>query len=73
MLFRSLRELDQGAQQLQGIACHSLYTPTDLTVCPGWRAVLPQGTRCAVPVFSHRQLIADPRAIAVVAELLLRP
>jgi triacylglycerol lipase len=67
-----LRQLDQRARLLDGIECHSLYTRTDLTVFPGWWAVLPRGTRRALPVFSHRQLISDPRAIAEVAELLLR-
>jgi triacylglycerol lipase len=68
-----LRQLDRHAHLLEPIDCHSLYTPTDITVFPGWRAVLPRGSRRALPVFTHRQLILDPRAIAAVADLLLRP
>ena len=66
-----LRQLDRQAHLLDAIDCHSLYTPTDTTVIPGWRAVLPRGSRRALPVFTHRQLIIHPRAIAPVAELLL--
>ena len=66
-----LRQLDRRAHLLESIDCHSLYTPTDITVFPGWRAVLPRGTRRAVPVLTHRQLIVHPRAISLVADLLL--
>ena len=68
---RLLRELDQEAALLEGLDCHSLYTPTDLTVLPGWRAVLPRGPRRALPVFTHRQLITHPRAIERLVEVLL--
>ena len=66
-----LRQLDRRSHLLDAIDCHSFYTPTDLTVCPGWWAVLPRGTRRALPVFTHRQLIVDPGAIAPVGDLLL--
>ncbi len=68
-----LRQLKGGAHVLQGLQCHSLYTATDLTVCPGWRAVLPLGTQQALPVLSHRQLILDPRAIEKLVEVLIAP
>lgn len=68
-----LRELDCDGAQLAALECHSLFTATDLTVFPGWRAVLPQGERWAVPVLSHRQLIAHPRALHQLVELLLAP
>jgi triacylglycerol lipase len=68
-----LRQLQRGANLLQNLECHSLYTATDLTVFPGWRAVLPLGSRQALPVLTHRQLILDPRAIQKVVELLVAP
>ena len=49
------------------------YSPTDLMVLPGWRAVLPRGPREALPVLTHRQLMHHPRAIARLTELLLAP
>ena len=66
-----LRDLAAHSERLNNLECHSLFTVTDLTVCPGWRAVLPVGQRSAIPVWTHRQLIIHPRAIAQVAELLL--
>jgi triacylglycerol lipase len=68
-----LRQLRSGTDRLQALECHSLYTAMDLTVCPGWRAVLPLGSRQALPVRTHRQLILHPRAIEKVVEVLLAP
>ena len=68
-----LRHLDAGMGRLQGVACTSFYCPTELTVVPGWRAVLPLGQRRALPVWTHRQLIGHPRALAAVAACLLAP
>ncbi len=68
-----LRHLDAGTLRLQGVACTSLYCRTELTVVPGWRAVLPVGERRALPVATHRQLIGHPRALAAVADVLLAP
>jgi len=68
-----LRALDRHAHLLDGLECHSLYTPTDVTVCPGWRAVLPKGPRQALPVLTHRHLITHPRAIQQLVEVLLAP
>ena len=70
---RLLRQLDRHAHLLDGVECHSFYTFTDITVCPGWRAVLPKGPRQAVPVLTHRQLILHPRAIRRLVEVLLAP
>jgi triacylglycerol lipase len=66
-----LRDLDRGRHLLDQLECHSLFSPTDITVFPGWRAVLPVGSRRALPVLTHRQLIVHPWAIErfVVAEL----
>jgi triacylglycerol lipase len=68
-----LRDLRSQALLLDGLECHSLFTATDLTVVPGWRAVLPLGSRQPLPVWTHRQLIVHPRAIAAVSDLLLAP
>ena len=67
-----LRDLRRQDQLLATLSCHSFYTPTDLTVVPGWRAVLPYGTHQALPVFSHRQLIRDPRALEPLVAFLLQ-
>lgn len=67
---RLLRDLDRQAGLLDGVSCHSLFTRTDLTVFPGWWAVLPSGQRQALPVFTHRQLILHPRAINALVALL---
>ena len=68
-----LRELEQDQALLEPVECHSLFTPTDITVFPGWRAVLPLGSRRPLPVLTHRQLIMDPRAVRAVADVLLAP
>jgi triacylglycerol lipase len=68
-----LRDLQRDQVLLASLECHSLFTPTDITVFPGWRAVLPLGTRRALPVFTHRQLIVHPRAVSAVADVLLAP
>jgi triacylglycerol lipase len=68
-----LRDLRRDADRLSQLDCHSLFCTTDLTVFPGWRAVLPRGSQEGLPVFSHRQLILHPRAIQRVVEVLLQP
>jgi triacylglycerol lipase len=66
-----LRQLQRDARLLEALECHSLFTPTDLTVTPGWRAVLPTGSRRALPVLTHRQLITHPRAIRRLVDVIL--
>ena len=68
-----LRRLDADLTALHRVECHSLYCITDLTVFPGWRAVLPLGSRQALPVWTHRQLIVDPQALGRLADVLLAP
>ena len=68
-----LRDLERERALLEPLDCHSLFTATDLTVFPGWRAVLPLGTRRSLPVLTHRQLIVHPKAIQVLADLVLAP
>jgi triacylglycerol lipase len=66
-----LRDLQRSSDRLTDVSCLSLYTPTDITVFPGWRAVLPEGQSAAVPVLTHRQLILNPVALKQVADALL--
>ena len=66
-----LRDLQRRSDRLTDVRCLSFYTPTDLMVIPGWRAVLPSGDRQALPVWTHRQLIRDTRALDLVADVLL--
>ena len=66
-----LRQLDADLSALQAMECTSLFSRTDITVFPGWKAVLPVGCRRALPVWTHRQLISHPRALAALASLLL--
>lgn len=68
-----LRDLERERALLEPLDCHSLFTATDLTVFPGWRAVLPLGTRRSLPVLTHRQLIVHPKSIQVLADLVLAP
>jgi triacylglycerol lipase len=68
-----LRQLDADLLALHRVECRSLYCLTDLTVFPGWRAVLPVGPRQAVPVWTHRQLILHPQALGRLADVLLAP
>jgi len=66
-----LRDLQRDRALLEPLECHSLFTATDITVFPGWRAVLPLGSRRSLPVFTHRQLIVHPKAIEVLADVVL--
>lgn len=66
-----LRDLDRQQTLLNSLDCHSLFTATDITVFPGWRAVLPVGARRGLSVLTHRQLIVNPRAVRAVADVLL--
>jgi triacylglycerol lipase len=70
---RLLRRLDQDVDVLHSVECCSFYCPTDLTVFPGWEAVLPFGPRHPLPVFWHNRLMAEPGSLDPVAEELLRP
>ena len=58
-----LRSLNRDVSALDRIICRSYFSPWDLIVCPGWRAVLPRGQRKRLPVWTHQQLIAHPVAL----------
>lgn len=68
-----LRRLEADAHLLERVECCSFYCPTDLTVFPGWQAVLPVGPRHPLPVFWHNRLMAEPGSLDPVAAELLRP
>jgi triacylglycerol lipase len=82
-LFGGIADLKQGSALLEGlnsdldqlsrIECHSYYSPLDLVVLPGWRAVLPVGVVSMLPVPTHPQLLRDLAAIKPLAKELLRP
>jgi triacylglycerol lipase len=67
-----LRRLDDEVEVLRTVECCSFYCPTDLTVFPGWQAVLPFGPRHPLPVFWHNRLMAEPGSLDPVARELLR-
>ena len=66
-----LGKLNKEYEQLNSVECTSYYCKTDITVFPGWRAVLPVGTCEALPVWTHRQLIVHSLAIERISQLLL--
>ena len=68
-----LQMLNGDLDPLRRIECHSYYSPLDLVVLPGWRAVLPVGAVSMLPVPTHPQLMRDPAAIKPLAKELLRP
>jgi triacylglycerol lipase len=70
---RLLRQLNQELDTLEQVECTSFYTPMDLMVTPGWRAVLPCGRRESLPVWTHEQLIRSPIALERLGRELLRP
>ena len=68
-----LNSLNGDLDRLSRIECHSFYSPLDLVVLPGWRAVLPVGAISMLPVPTHPQLLRDPAAVKPLAKELLRP
>ncbi|SBO41877.1 triacylglycerol lipase [Cyanobium sp. NIES-981] len=68
-----LRQLNREHRTLEQVDCCSFYTPMDLMVTPGWRAVLPCGRRERLPVWTHEQLIRSPISLERLCHELLRP
>ena len=68
-----LQRLDADLDPLRRIDCCSFYSPTDLTVFPGWQGVLPVGRRQLLPVLRHDRLLAAPQALKPLLAELLRP
>lgn len=67
-----LRRLDAELDTLAAVECVSFYCSVDLTVVPGWRAVLPVGPRHPLPPFPHAWLLRRSVARRQVVEELLR-
>jgi triacylglycerol lipase len=55
------------------VECVSFYCAVDLTVVPGWRAVLPVGARHPLPPLPHAWLLRRSLARRQVVAELLRP
>ena len=69
---RLLRDLNSRQAALDGVDCHSFFCRWDLMVCPGWRAVLPIGSREEIPVWTHQQLIRHPHSLQRLCAALRR-
>ena len=67
-----LRRMDEELESLRPVQCCSFYCPTDLTVFPGWQAVLPIGSRQPLPVLRHDRLLAEPASLQPIVRELLR-
>ena len=65
-----IRDLNADISALEGVACFSYFCRWDLMVCPGWKAVLPVGPAEELPVWTHQQLIAHPKAVTRLAAVL---
>jgi triacylglycerol lipase len=65
-----LHHLQLHSDQLSIVQCHSFFCRWDLMVCPGWRAVLPQGSIQDIPVWTHRQLMTHPLALNILCQAL---
>jgi triacylglycerol lipase len=68
-----LERLNADLDPLRRIECCSFYTPTDLTVFPGWLGVLPVGRCQLLPVLRHDRLLKAPQSLKPLLSELLRP
>ncbi|MFZ0409231.1 MAG: alpha/beta fold hydrolase [Cyanobium sp.] len=68
-----LERLNADLDPLRRIDCCSFYCPTDLTVFPGWQAVLPVGRQRRLPVLRHDRLLMAPQGLKPLLAELLRP
>ena len=68
-----LHHLHRRSNQLSPVECHSFFCRWDLMVCPGWKAVLPQGSIQAIPVWTHQQLMTHPNALNILCQALRQP
>ena len=65
-----LHQLNRRSDQLSLVQCHSFFCRWDLMVCPGWKAVLPQGSIQSIPVWTHQQLMTHPNALRILGQAL---
>jgi triacylglycerol lipase len=68
-----LERLDGDLTTLRQVECCSFYCPFDLTVVPGWQAVLPFGPRRRLPPLPHAWLMSRSSSRARLVAELLRP
>ncbi len=66
-----LRDLNRDFSALSTIKNSSYFCWYDLMVFPGWDAVLPLGTRYAVPVLTHKDLILHPIALDMLVKEII--
>ena len=65
-----IKELNKDISSLEGVTCSSFFCRWDLMVFPGWQAVLPIGSRHAIPVMTHKQLITNQKAMEILVNSL---
>jgi len=68
-----VRELEAGLPSLEPVECRSYCCPWDLMVVPGWRAVLPIGSRRSLAVSMHHRMICSPKALEQLVAALAEP
>ncbi|WP_254217244.1 triacylglycerol lipase [Synechococcus sp. CCY 9618] len=68
-----LRRLNDDLSSLEEVECHSYVGRFDHMVIPPGSGVLPLGSSTRLPVWNHRNLIRDRRALDVLVQDLLRP
>ncbi len=66
-----MRGLKRSSVKLRQVECRSYFCRWDLMVFPYWTTRLPYGSSRMIDVWSHQQLIAHPRALAVFCEDLV--
>ncbi len=68
-----LHRLNEDLSSLEGVECHSYVGRFDHMVVPASSGKLPVGSCTQLPVWNHRNLIRDSRALDPIVEDLLRP
>ncbi len=66
-----ISELNQSSHLLEQIKCRSYFCRWDLMACPGWEAVLPNGSHNLLPVLTHKDLISNPDSLRILAKDIL--
>ena len=65
-----IQELNNNIQLLHTVRCSSYFCRWDLMTFPGWQAVLPIGDHFDIPVLTHKDLIANPRSLRILAKTI---
>ncbi len=66
-----LEELYASNDFLSTVECISFYTNWDLMVFPGWKAHIPRGTKYALNIFKHINLIKNQYAINEIVKKII--